>query len=80
LKEIKMEGIYLPLMYDFGIEGYTYKCPKCSHVNEFADCDEGCGKCGFSEPYVDPDDWYENEMSKPKEKRAWNIKTELEGD
>ena len=68
-----MKGQYIPFNDGFGIVGYGYKCPKCKHETKFTDCEEGCEDCGFNEPYEDPDDWYEEEMNKLKEQRAWNI-------
>jgi hypothetical protein len=68
-----MEGQYIPFDDEYGIVGYGYKCPKCNRVSQFTDCEEGCSTCGFSEPYVDQDDWYEEEMGKPVEERAWNV-------
>ena len=57
-----MEGQYEPFCDDCGIVGYSYVCPKCNHTTYFTDCEEGCSECGFSEPYEDPDDWYENKI------------------
>lgn len=55
-----MKGKYIPFNDGFGIVGWHYKCPKCSHITTFiVDCSEGCEKCGFEEPAVDPNDWYE---------------------
>lgn len=69
-----MLGSYLPFNDGFGIVGYGYECPKCGYTTQFTNCEEGCEKCNFSEPFVDPDDWYDDEMAKPKEQRQWNIK------
>lgn len=54
-----MKGQYIPFNDGYGIVGYHYKCPKCDNVTKFTDCEDGCKKCGYSEPYKDPDDWYE---------------------
>jgi hypothetical protein len=62
-----MKGKYIPFNDGFGIVGYGYLCPKCEHETKFTDCEEGCEKCGFSEEYVDPDDWYEKQI-KPKQR------------
>jgi hypothetical protein len=51
-----MEGKYIPFNDGFGIVGYHYECPKCEHVSQFTDCEQGCEKCGFKEPYEDPDE------------------------
>ena len=51
-----MEGKYIPVNDGFGIIGYHYECPKCGHISNFTDCEQGCEKCNFSEEYVDPDD------------------------
>lgn len=67
-----MRGIYLPFNDGCGIVGYFYKCPECQHVTAFTDCEKGCEKCGFSEEYVDADDWYDEQMNLPVDQRAWN--------
>lgn len=69
-----MEGLYLPITDDYGIIGFSYKCPKCHHENNFSDSDDGCEKCDFEEDYVDPDEWYNLQMSKPINEIDWNIK------
>lgn len=58
-----MRGSYTPINDGCGIVGYYYVCPECKHETEFINCDSGCEKCGFSEPFVDPDRWYELKMS-----------------
>ena len=68
-----MEGQYAPFNDGYGIVGYGYECPKCKHETQFTTCDDGCEECGFNEPYKDPDEWYNEEMAKPKEQRAWNV-------
>jgi len=68
-----MKGQYSPFNDGFGIVGYGYVCPKCKHETLFTDCEQDCKNCGFSEKYEDPDDWYEGEMAKPVEQRAWNV-------
>lgn len=67
-----MDGKYIPIGDDYGIIGFEYECPKCKHVTSFTDCETGCEKCKFSEPYTDPDNWYEAELKKPVNERAWN--------
>jgi hypothetical protein len=67
-----MKGIYIPFNEDYGIVGFHFKCPKCNHTNEFS-TNEGCDKCDFKQEYKDADDWYEQEMNKPKTQRAWNV-------
>lgn len=54
-----MEGKYIPFNDGFGIVGYNYQCPKCSYISTLTVCDDGCDKCGFLEPFEDPDDWFE---------------------
>lgn len=54
-----MNGKYIPFNDGYGIVGYHYECPRCSAITKFTDCEEGCEQCGYSEEYVDPDDWYE---------------------
>ena len=68
-----MEGIYQPFCDDYGIVGWHYKCPKCNHITKFV-YEPSCGnvQCNFEEEYVDADDWYNEEMSKPEKERAWN--------
>lgn len=68
-----MKGRYIPFSDGFGFVGYSYVCPNCNHETPLVDCEEGCDWCGFTEEYVDPDDWYDKEMNKPIEKRAWNF-------
>lgn len=51
-----MKGDYIPIDDDYGTIGYYYQCPECGKRTPFVGCDEGCQYCGFSEPYVDPDD------------------------
>ena len=53
-----MKGLYIPFNDGYGIVGYHYKCPECKHETRFTDCEGGCDECGFTEKYVDPDDWY----------------------
>ena len=67
-----MEGIYIPFNCEM-TESYHYKCPKCKHETRFTDCEQGCEKCYFTEKYVDPDDWYKEQMNKPQGQRAWNV-------
>jgi hypothetical protein len=67
-----MKGQYIPISDDFGIIGYYYKCPICNNESQFTDCEIGCNKCGFKEPYVDPDDWHDEQMNLPIKERAWN--------
>lgn len=69
-----MKGIHLPISDDYGIIGFSYKCPECNHENNFQDSDLGCQKCGFEEKYVDPEYWYDLEIKKPVNHRAWNVK------
>lgn len=57
-----MKGEYLPFNDGWGIVGFSYICPECEYVSQFTDCEEGCQECGFNEPYVDPDDWYEGQL------------------
>jgi hypothetical protein len=71
----EIEGDYIPFHDGYGIVGYIYVCPKCNTHNPFQNCDEGCKKCGFKEPYVDADDWYEYNMGLPDDEKAWNRKT-----
>ena len=52
-----MKGEYLSFNDGYGIVGHHYKCPKCDHVTQFQDCEQGCEECGFSESYEDPDEW-----------------------
>lgn len=54
-----MRGEYVPFNDGHGIVGYHYRCPECGCETPFADCEEGCGECDFSEPYEDPDDWHD---------------------
>ncbi len=63
-----MKGTYIPFNDGYGIIGYSYICPECKHETRFTDCDEGCEKCGFHEPYVDSDEWYAKEMNLKKAK------------
>ena len=58
-----MRGSYIPFNDGCGIVGYHYVCPECKHVTRFADCEDGCDDCAFSEAYVDPDDWHDAEMA-----------------
>ena len=67
-----MKGQYIPFNDGYGIVGYDYKCPQCGHETRFAFSDEGCEQCGFSEDYVDPDEWYDEQMKLPASERAWN--------
>jgi hypothetical protein len=69
-----MEGLYLPINDGEGIIGYAYVCPQCHSMTAFVSSDDGCGACEYHESHVDPDDWYEQEMSKPIKERAWNSK------
>lgn len=59
-----MQGKYIPYSDGFGIIGFSYECPKCSHITDFHDCEQGCEECKHSEPYTDPDHWYEEELKK----------------
>ena len=59
-----MKGRYVPFNDGYGIVGFGYVCPECNHESEFTTCEEGCEECEFSEPYVDPDDWYVDQMDK----------------
>ncbi len=68
-----MEGYYIPINDGSGTVGYIYVCPKCKHKTHFTNCEDGCEKCKHSEPYVCGDDWYDEEIKKPKEMRAWNV-------
>ena len=54
-----MRGRYAPISDDTGIIGWMYLCPLCDHWTAFTTCEGGCCECGFTEPYVDPDDWYD---------------------
>jgi len=67
-----MRGSYIPFHDGYGIVGYNYRCPECDYITTLTDCETGCSKCGFSEPYVDPDEWFEEEIKKPSEEWAWN--------
>ena len=67
-----MKGYYLPFCDEVGMVGYNYICPECDNENILTNCDEGCENCNFSETYTDADQWYEEEMKKPKKERAWN--------
>ena len=66
-----MEGRYIPFNDGFGIVGYSYECPKCKHITEFTDCEDGCSNCGFTETYKDPDDWYLESLSQSKLDETW---------
>jgi uncharacterized protein (DUF983 family) len=61
-----MKGKYIPFNDGFGIVGYGYECPECEHHSLFTDCEEGCKKCGFKEPYKDPDDWFDEFLKEVK--------------
>ncbi len=52
-----MKGRYIPFNDGYGIVGYSYECPECGKVSQFTDCDDGCEHCGFTEDYVDPEEW-----------------------
>lgn len=54
-----MRGAYIPFNDGCGIVGYGYLCPECGHETLFSDCDDGCESCDFSEPFEDPDEWYD---------------------
>jgi len=71
-----MKGLYSPFNDGYGIVGYHYLCPDCRHVSRFTNCEDGCEKCGFAEEYVDPDEWYEEQMKLPVKERAWNTRTD----
>ena len=69
-----MEGKYIPFNDGYGIVGFEYECPKCKHITLFVTCDVGCEECGFTEPYVDPDDWYEEQLKPQIQKvKEWLI-------
>ena len=68
-----MQGQYIPFNDGWGIVGYGYKCPACSHETLFTTSDSGCEVCGFSEEYVDPGEWYAEQMKLPVSERAWNV-------
>ena len=70
-REESMKGQYRPFNDGHGIVGYSYICPSCGHETMFANSEDGCEKCSFSEEYVDPDEWYEEQMRLPPEDRAW---------
>jgi uncharacterized protein (DUF983 family) len=57
-----MKGQYRPFNDGYGIVGYSYLCPQCGHETMFTNSKNGCEKCGFSEEYVDPDEWYEEHL------------------
>ena len=59
-----MKGRYVPFNDGCGIIGYSYVCPLCNYETRFTDCDEGCEKCGFTEAYVDADDWYDESIKR----------------
>lgn len=61
---------YRPVNDSHGIIGYDYYC-SCGEVIRFASPGDMC-KCGFTLPDEDPDDWYEEQMSKPIDQRDWN--------
>ena len=67
-----MQGQYIPCNDGVGIIGYDYQCPICGHVTRFAFSDDGCEQCGYAEAYVDPDEWYDEQMKLPVQERAWN--------
>jgi len=67
-----MKGLYEPFSDDYGIVGYHFKCPKCSHINKFS-TNEDCKNCDFEQEYKDVDEWYEGEIKKPQNRRAWNV-------
>ena len=71
-KPEQMIGCYNSFSDGYGIVGWHYTCPDCGYENRFSASDDGCGECGFSEIYVDPDDWYDYQMTLPVEKRKWN--------
>ena len=54
-----MKGVYIPFNDGWGIVGYGYECPECEHLTQFTSCEEGCEKCGYSEEYVDPNEWHD---------------------
>ena len=62
-----MIGRYIPFNDGCGIVGYGYLCPECEWHTLFTACDVGCEKCGYFEPYVDPDEWYDELFSRKDE-------------
>lgn len=65
-------GYYVPFDDGFGVVGYFWRC-ECGGVIPFADQGDEC-KCGRATPDdIDPDDWYDAELMKPKEERAWSL-------
>ena len=65
-----MNVIFSPFCDDVGCVGYYYKCLKCGHEGKFSD---SCDKCSNEWPDIDQDDWYDREMKKPVNRRAWNL-------
>lgn len=65
-------GYYVPFDDDYGVVGYFWHC-KCGDVIQFAVQGDEC-ICGLTTPDdINPDDWYEAELEKPKEERGWNL-------
>jgi hypothetical protein len=75
-----MEGQYRPFNDGYGIVGYSYLCPQCDHETMFTKSDDGCEKCGFFEEYVDPGEWYEEQMKMSIKDRAWNVCKDEQGE
>ena len=61
---------FVPISDNYAIIGWHWYC-ECGRVIEFAGAGEEC-KCGFVVPDTDPDDWYDEQISKPKHERDWN--------
>jgi len=66
-----MKGTYIPINDGTGIIGFSFKCPQCNHLNLFSS-NESCDACDLEQSYEDPDEWYDMEMLKRTEDRAWN--------
>ena len=62
---------YYPVNDGYGIEGFNWRCD-CGKVLWFPSPGDICSNCDFQLPDIDPDDWYDQQMSKPKEERDWN--------
>ena len=65
IEPVVMCGSYTPFCDGYGIVGWHYNCPKCKHETRFSDSEQGCEDCGYSEDYVDPDEWYDYRVSLP---------------
>ena len=58
---------FTPFSDGEGVVGYYFHCG-CGHTQLFT---QDCDRCGF-EIDVDADDWYDAEILKPINLRAWN--------